>query len=277
MPELIHLPFSPWSEKARWALDARGVDYQRRVYQPLSGELELRRRLSRWRGKVSVPLLLDGDRVLGDSFEIARWADAHGSGPRLFPAGEEQRIADWDALSERGMSAGRVGSLQRMLRDDEALAELVPPALRGLPGGVTQPLAAIGVRRTLRKYAGSDTDVVAARGVLASTLEQLRADLAASTGARSPAGASTGARSPAEASTSTGEPRTLLPEFSYADIVMAQVVFCIAPPQDKMRIGAASRRAFQEPGLAARFSDLVAWRDALYRVHRPEPGGTNGN
>jgi glutathione S-transferase len=254
-PELLHLPFSPWSEKARWALDARGVDYRRRVYQPLLGELELRRRLSRWRGKVSVPVLVDGDRVLGESFEIARWADAHGGGPRLFPAGEEERIAAWDALSERGMSAGRVGSLQRLLRDDEALAELVPPPLRGLPGAVTQPLAALGVRRTLRKYAGSDTDVEAGRAVLASVLERLRADLAASK--------------------STGEPRTLLPEFSYADIVMAQVVFCIAPPKDKVRIGAGSRRAFEEPDLAARFADLIAWRDALYRVHRPEPGGTS--
>jgi glutathione S-transferase len=152
------------------------------------------------------------------------------------------------------MSAGRVGSLQRMLRDEAALAEVVPTPLRGLPAGVTRPLAVMGVRRTLRKYAGSASDVAANRGVLIEVLEQLRADL--------------------RASSSTGEPKTLLPELSYADMAMAQVVFCISPPKEKVRIGAASRRLFEEPELQERFGDLVAWRDALYRQHRPEPGGS---
>lgn len=256
MTELLHLPFSPWSEKARWALDARGIDYRRRVYQPLFGELELRRRLGRWRGKVTVPLLLHGDEVLGESYQIARWADARGAGSQLFPAGEEHRIAAWDALSERGMNAGRVCALQRMLRDEQALGEMVPPPLRGLPAAMTRPLAYFGVKRTLRKYAGNDSDVVAARTELVQTLEQLRADLAASPSVPR-----------------AGEPKTLLRELSYGDVVMAQVVFCIAPPKEKFRIGNASRRAFEEPELAERFADLLAWRDGLYRVHRPEPGG----
>ena len=27
-PELLHIPYSPWSEKARWALDARAITYR---------------------------------------------------------------------------------------------------------------------------------------------------------------------------------------------------------------------------------------------------------
>jgi hypothetical protein len=45
MTELLALPYSPWSEKARWALDVRGVPYDYRRYQPVLGELALRVKL----------------------------------------------------------------------------------------------------------------------------------------------------------------------------------------------------------------------------------------
>src|SRR5688572_27753079 len=98
MVELLHLSYSPWSEKARWALERRGIAYQGRHYQPLIGELELRLRLGRLRGKVSVPFLRDGSEVAGDSFAIARYAEAHGSGPSLFPAGKDAEVARYNEL-----------------------------------------------------------------------------------------------------------------------------------------------------------------------------------
>jgi glutathione S-transferase len=49
MNELLALPYSPWSEKARWALDVRGVPYRYRHYQPLLGELGVRRTLRKYR------------------------------------------------------------------------------------------------------------------------------------------------------------------------------------------------------------------------------------
>ena len=56
MNELLGLPYSPWSEKARWALDARKVPYKYKVYAPLVGEPALRFKLKKWSGPVSVPL-----------------------------------------------------------------------------------------------------------------------------------------------------------------------------------------------------------------------------
>ena len=108
MPELLGLPYSPWTEKARWALEARGITYEKRRYAPLTGELGLRRKLGKWSGVVSVPVLTDDDgRVIGDSADIARWADQHGTGPTMFPAGDEAAIEGFIALSDRGLVAGR--------------------------------------------------------------------------------------------------------------------------------------------------------------------------
>jgi len=39
MTELVGIPFSPWSEKARWALDVRRVPYRKVTYAPLLGEV----------------------------------------------------------------------------------------------------------------------------------------------------------------------------------------------------------------------------------------------
>jgi hypothetical protein len=50
MLELLGLPYSPWSEKARWALDARGIAYQRRKLDPIVG-LDLLGKLAGCTGK----------------------------------------------------------------------------------------------------------------------------------------------------------------------------------------------------------------------------------
>jgi glutathione S-transferase len=238
MPELLGLPYSPWTEKACWALDARGIAYEKKLYQPLLGELGLRRKLGKWRGIVSVPVLTDDDgRVIPDSAAIARWADGRGAGPELFPAGREAEIERFIALSDRGMAAGRALSLLNMLDDDEAIAEMVPRNLRRLPGA--RAIAKAGVARTLRKYRGlRDRD--AARAALAEVLEEVRGVV--------------------------GE--TLLGPFTFADIAVAQVLAFVEPPASGLKLGTATRRSFRDDVLRERFADLVAWRDALYEAHR---------
>lgn len=125
-PTLIGLPYSPWSEKARWALDASGVAYRKRTYEPMIGELGLRRLTGNWSGKVSVPVLAIGGRGLADSAVIAKWADDHGKTPgTLFPAGKDAEIARWIEVGEAALSAGRTLALTRQLQDPAALAELV--------------------------------------------------------------------------------------------------------------------------------------------------------
>jgi glutathione S-transferase len=247
MVELLHLSYSPWSEKARWALERRGVAYRGRHYQPMIGELELRLRLRRLRGKVSVPFLRADGEVAGDSFEIARYAEAHGSGPSLFPAGKEREIERYNELSERGLSAGRALALARVLDNDEALIELVPRGLRKRLGKLAPGIGAFGVRRTLRKYGGTASDMAEHERVLVEVLDTMRRELG-----------------PDAAS----EPKTLLGTFSYADIAMAQVLAFVMPPASGLRLGKGNRSAFGNEPIAARYPDLLAWRDALYLRYR---------
>jgi glutathione S-transferase len=54
MPTLVYLPYSPWSEKARWALDYHGVRYDQSIHVPITGELPLRLRTRRFGGRISV-------------------------------------------------------------------------------------------------------------------------------------------------------------------------------------------------------------------------------
>jgi glutathione S-transferase len=244
--ELLGLPYSPWSEKARFALDARRVPYAFRLYQPLLGEPALRAKTKQWTGRVTVPVLTDDEgRVYTDSADIARWADQRGEGPTLFPEEHAHAIDAWIVLSERALSAWRALSLTRMLDDHEALAEMVPRGMRGL-APVAWRIGWMGIRRTLRKYDAAGGDRAEDQRIVESALDRIREATGASTDA----------------------PRTLLGRFTFADIAMAQVVLAVEPPAVGLKIGRASRRSFSDPSMKERFADVVAWRDALYARYR---------
>jgi glutathione S-transferase len=256
MTELLGLAYSPWTEKARFALDARRVPYRFRHYQPLLGEPALRLKLRRLTGRVTVPVLTTDDgRLLGDSALIARWADERGEGPTLFPRQHDAAIQRFIDLSERGEAAGRALSLRRMREDDAALAEMVPRKLRERLGRLAIPIAAFGIDRTLRKYEGHREGPEGHHRVLVGVLDELRAALA---------------RAPSEDGkpTEDGKPKTLFGSLTFADIAMAQVLVSVDPPASGLELGEASRRSFTEPGLRDRYADLIAWRDALYRTYR---------
>lgn len=240
--ELLGLPYSPWTERARWPLDVRGVAYEKRLYSPLLGEPALRRKLGKWRGIVSVPVLTDDDgNVVADSIAIARWANARGAGPDLFPIELDVDITKLIALSDRGLAAGRALSLIRLIRDDEGLLEMVPRAVRKLPGA--RAMSRAGVKRTLRKYGALRVEE-SARAALASVLDDVRGALA-------------------------GRPTLLGGRFTFADIAVAQALAFVEPPAFGLKIGAATRRSFKDDVLSDRYRDLVLWRDAVYDAHRP--------
>src|SRR5881394_1648957 len=119
MRTLISLSYSPWSEKARWALDHRGVEYRTEEYTPMLGEPALRVRTRKLRGTISVPVLLGEGKAIFDSLAIARRADELGGGAVLFPEGRGAEIDDWNAKSEAAMSAGRALLLKVLARDEK--------------------------------------------------------------------------------------------------------------------------------------------------------------
>ena len=243
MRTLVAISYSPWSEKARWALDHRGIDYRFENYTPMLGEPGLRLRARKLRGKVSVPVLFDDAKVIFESIAIARHGEALAGGRVLFPEGRDAEIAAWSDKSEVALFAGRAVLLKVMARDEksqlESMPKFIPRALRQ----AMVPVAGLGVRFVARKYSSPEADV-RNEAKLDETLRDLRSALK--------------------------HRKTLLSSgFSYADIAMATVLQGVLPvAQEYLPLGPATRELWTHAVLAARYPDLLAWRDELYAANR---------
>ena len=75
MHTLIWLPYSPWSIKARWALEHHGIPHSPLLYVPMVGEPLLRLRTGKLFEKATVPTLLGEGFTLTDSWDIAQLAE----------------------------------------------------------------------------------------------------------------------------------------------------------------------------------------------------------
>lgn len=241
-PTLVYLSYSPWSAKARWALAHHGVSYRKRHYVPMLGEPALRLRMRRLVGRVTLPVWIDGDRVLTDSFEIAREAERIGHGTPLFPEGADADVAAWNELGERMLAVGRARIVRLARAHEDMRLEFVHAPLRRV-----RPLALRLAAQCLgyfeRKYALRDVPVDD-EGILRDGFDRLRAAI--------------------------GDGGHVLGGFSYADIAMALTVTFIVPPAPPLlRMGDASRRRLGDEGLARDYSDLVRWRDGLLARYHP--------
>jgi glutathione S-transferase len=243
MTKLIALSYSPWSEKARWALDHHGISYLEVPHVPMLGEPRLRAAVKKWTGRVTVPVLVTDDgAIITDSYEIALYAERHGSGTPLFPREYLDRIAEWNTRSDEAMAAGRAALVARLASDPAALLESLPKPARSL-GPVSMAMAKMGVRFFQKKY---DLDAIGSAGIetFRAALDALRRNLS--------------------------EDRSyLLETFSYADITMAVLLQAVVPVGDEfIKLGPATREGWTQREVAREYADLVAWRDKLYAAYR---------
>lgn len=239
------LRYSPWTEKACWALDHHHVEYQYREHVPLLGEPALRWRTRKRPGgtPASVPVLIEGDEVICDSTDIARFAERVGSGAPLFGAEREREILRWCGLSDLAMQFGRALVVSAIARSDAALLESIPPGIPKLLHPAMRGVAKFGTSFIARKY-GADLDARAANEAkLADCCQQILDQL-------------------------DGRPY-LLGELSYADFACAVVVNGFAPLTQRFfsRLPATAA-AWTVPTMIERFGPLVEWRDQLYAAHR---------
>jgi glutathione S-transferase len=238
--ELHGMAFSPYSERARWALDHHRVAYAWHEHVPMAGERALRKKAGA-PGKVSVPLAIDGDTVLRDSLSIAKHAERVGKGTRLFV--NEAAVATWVARSDDALDAARVLLLARSLADRAALRESLPPWVPGPLRPLATPLAARATRFLAHKYGADTADPAAATARVREVLGAMRKVL--------------------------DRRDTILDGFSYADIAMAVVLQMVSPvASDHIPLGPARRRAWTDATLADEYADLIAWRDAVYDRRR---------
>jgi glutathione S-transferase len=244
VPRLFAESFAPWCEKARWALDHHGVAYRWREHVPLVGEPALRLAARRWRGGVTVPLLVVDGLVLMDSFAIARHAQRVGHGVALFPPGHEVEVEQWNARSEALMVAGRALLLLRMLVQPEALREQLPPSVPPWLRPRLTAVGAFGVRFLMQKYGVEPGAQPQHDAACRRALDALRDGL-------------------------RHTDHLVDGRLSFADIAMATALQFVVPVADGyMPLGPATRVAWMHAALAAYYPDLLAWRDRLYATHR---------
>ena len=238
------LHYSPWTEKARWALDHHGVDYRYREYQPLLGEPGLR-----WRARrrppgtpASVPLLIDGQELVGDSTDIARLADRLGQGAPLFSAERESDIARWLDASDRALRSVRALVINAILDSPQAQVEALPAPFPSAARPALRSVARMGSNFIANKY-GADLE---ARARHADTLDQFCRQLDAAL-----------------------DGPYLLGELSYADLACAVVLNGVAPLRERFFADKpATHEAWTRAELAGKHARLIEWRDQLYREHR---------
>lgn len=240
---LTALPYSPWSEKARWALDHHRMEYREEEHVPLLGDIKLRIRLRKPTGRVTVPVLYDGHAWLTDSFDIARYADGLGSGPRLFPPDKLAEVTAWNQRSEAAMAAGRAFFMLASANDPELALAALPPGVPSALKPLLLPVAKKGLQLFIAKYRMREGES-SHKNVFTREFDGLSKAL-------------------------SGRRYLLGDTFSYADIVMAVALQMVSPVDERYMRRLPGLGAETDGGeLRRRYQDLLEWRDELYEKHR---------
>lgn len=252
MATLYRIHYSPWSQKAMWALEHHDTPHRQVEYLPMLGAPLMRLRTRTLRGRITMPLWVDGRTVLRDSFDIALYADASGDPRRTLFGNRRAEIAAWNQASENALEAARALAVQRFARDPEALADSVPGPRIAVLAPLLTGVGRLGARYLRTKYDTDHFDEAHALGTITDTLDALEEVLGD------------------EPVSAAGEPAYVLGErFSYADITLSLVLQIVEPADESyIRLKPSARRNWRTPELAARYAPLVAWRDALFAKHR---------
>jgi glutathione S-transferase len=246
---LYGLNVSPWTERARWALDHHAVTYTYHEHLPMLGELLLRRKAGVKGKKASVPLFHDGESPVMGSFEIAKHAEKIGRGAPLFPRDRDEDVAHHNDLAERMTKVGRAWLLKRMMESKGAQAEALPPFMPGPLRSVLAPTSKMALSFLAKKHSvPSDVEAEVDR-VLMPALEEIQERLSKQDG-----GNGNGVK-------------YLLGTFSFADIAIAASLQVLRPRAES-NLGPATKEAWTNDRAARKYEDLLDWRDKIYAKHR---------
>jgi len=118
-PTLWHIEISHFNEKARWALDHKGVEYERRAPTP-GAHIPVALWLTRGRCKTFPVLQLD-DQAIGDSTAIIAALEERYPDPPLYPddPGERRRALELEEFFDE-----ELGPHARLLAFHEATKDL---------------------------------------------------------------------------------------------------------------------------------------------------------
>jgi len=178
-PTLWQIDISHYNEKARWALEYKGVDHSRRSILPGS-HIPIALVLTRGAQPTLPVLQLDG-RGIGDSTEIIAALEAAYPEPPLYPIDAEERaraieLEDW--FDENLGPHTRLLPFHELIQEPEIFAEVASESVRG-PMARAKPVVGVYARAytTIRWNANSEDGAARARKGIVAAFDKLEAEL----------------------------------------------------------------------------------------------------
>ncbi len=242
--KFVFFPPSPWSERARWALDHSGIAFETLVYTPMLSTPRVRWMTRNFTDKLTVPAAVQEQIILRDSYDIAEHANSRRLPDRqnLFPEAKLDDIRQWNQLSEYLLDRLRVRAFPRMRNSRQLKLNNLPPVLPNRLKPYLLPLSDRALRNFEKKYPVPGNDH---KAEITGALQKVRDSLEKSGN------------------------DYLTDTFSYADMTVAAVFQCISPVSDHyVPLDPAVRECWTDTELKKEFSDLLAWRDRIYEQHR---------
>jgi glutathione S-transferase len=178
-PVLWQIKVSHFSEKARWALDYKGVEHERKAPPP-GGHMLIALAKTRGTGKTFPLLELEGS-TYGDSTEIIAALEERFPEPPLYPDDPDARrraleIEDW--FDEEVGPHPRLLGWHEILRDPGATDELLGSGLVGpIRRGGPAVRAAMGTFLQLRYGVKSDEAAEEARNRIRAAFDRIESEL----------------------------------------------------------------------------------------------------
>ena len=184
---LWHIPISHYNEKARWALDWKGIDYAKRAPTP-GAHMAVALWLTRGRSKTFPVLQIDG-RTIGDSSAIIAALDEIQPEPRLIPLepAERARALELEEFFDEELAPHlRLLAFHELRRDPAALErftrDMLPDRVASSEAVLSGATRFTGVFAQAR-YRVADEDAAAqARLKIEAALDRLDRELDESEG-----------------------------------------------------------------------------------------------
>jgi glutathione S-transferase len=177
IPVLWHIKVSHYNEKARWALDYKGVPHRRRAPLPLFGTLPVAWLLTRG---TTLPILrLDG-RSIVDSTRIIAALEERFPEPRLYPAEPAEReraLALEELFDEQLAPQVRLLVWYETSQDPGAFLAAALPDARPRLRAALRPTTAVSIRAVRRRYGASAENARLARQRIVSMMERLQSEI----------------------------------------------------------------------------------------------------
>lgn len=251
MIELYQFELSQYSEKVRLILDYKELNYRKIEVTPGIGQVEL----FQMSGQTKVPVIKDGNQVVADSTEIAKYLDRHYPERPLIPEDPKQRglcllIEEW-ADESIGIKSRKV-LFGALTQNQSFRTSLLPASTPDIVKSLVEVLPS-DLFKVLGLGVGYGADVVKSAAVdLQQDLESLCLLLS-------------------DSAYLVGDQPTL------ADLAVAGLSMLIKFPDGPYLDLPVTLRGRGIPGLAdsAVYQPFFTWRDRLYAQYRKPLGVTS--